>query len=404
MSKLTTLRDVRQLLEIAAYFPKEIERVLDRKNPCFVDFDPVLGYVLKDYIFRDGMDSSLSSYVYEKHGGHRKMINYADQPCRLNTYGNSYTQCAQVSEGETWQEILAANFREPIRNFGVGGYGVYQAYRRAMRTEVIPDLAAENIVLNVWDDDHMRNIDAARWIRVAWMCRDLPRGGGKGSYPVHGFPWAHVRFDVKSGQWLELPGFCKKATDLRKLVGPENYYNIFKDDPVAHLCALREGGDAPIDEAEQLAEEFGVKVDLRNPKTRTADAKRLHKVYGIRSTEFIVEKMAKWAKANKRRLMVMLSYDVPQVQEYLTKGTRFDAEFVEWLKKGKYTFVDALPKAKEEFDFFKGTVNQFCERFYVARAGAQVFGHYQPYGNFWFAYAVRRELIDWLKPKPAPYR
>ena len=397
------LRDLRQLLDTAAYLPQEIERVLDPKQPCFIKFDPVLGYELKDYLFNDGMEGTLSSYIYEKHGGHRRMINGAGQPCRLNTYGDSYTQCAQVSDGETWQEILAAHFREPIRNFGVGGYGVYQAYRRALRTEAIKDLAAEYIVLNIWDDDYMRNLDAARWIRVGWMCRDLPRGK-KGGYPVHGFPWAHVRYDLQQGKWVELPGFCKKASDLRKLVGKDNYYNVFKDDSVAHLCALREGGDAPIGDLEQLAEEFGLKVNLRSRKTRQADAKKLHITYGIRSTMFIVDEFRRWAKANKRKLLILLSYDVPTVQKYLKSGERFDAEFVEFLKRGKYDHVDFLPKAGEEFKSFKGSINEFCSKFYVARAGAQVFGHYNPYGNFWFAYGLRSHLVDWMNPKPPAYR
>ena len=398
------LRDVKQLLHTAAYHPREIERVLDPKQPCFVSFDPELGYVLKDYIFRDGMDSTLSTYIYEKRGGHRRMINSTGQPCRINTYGDSYTQCAQVSDGQTWQEILAAHFREPIRNFGVGGYGVYHAYLRAMRTEVLKDLAAEYLVLNVWDDDYMRNIDAARWIRVGWMCRDLPRGGGKQSYPVHGFPWAHVRYDVRKGGFVEMPGWCRKATDLRKLVGKENYYNAFKDDSVAHLYALREGGRAPVSELEQIAEAFGLKVNLRNPRTRQADARKLHITYGVRSTMFIVDKFQKWADAHGRKLMILLSYDVPAVQKYLKTGERFDADFVRFLKRDKYTYVDTLAKTSLEFKAFKGSINEFCHRFYVARAGAQVFGHYNPYGNFWFAYAIREELVNWLNPKPPAFR
>ena len=59
--------------------------------------------------------------------------NGGDRPCRMNTYGDSFTQCHQVSDGETWQEYLAAHLGEPVRNFGVGGYGVYQAYRRMLR-------------------------------------------------------------------------------------------------------------------------------------------------------------------------------------------------------------------------------------------------------------------------------
>jgi hypothetical protein len=400
---MSELKDLRQLLYTAAYRPAEIERLLDPKHPAILRFDAELGYLHRDHCMSDGMDGAITSGTYARRGGHRSIVNYADQPCRINTYGDSYTQCAQVSDGETWQEILAAHFREPIRNYGVGGYGVYQAYRRAMRTEAIADLAAEYLVLNIWDDDYLRNLDAARWVRVAWMCRDLPRGK-KDGYPVHGFPWVHLRYDLARGAWVERPGLCKRASDLRKLVGKERYYNAFKDDTVAHLYCLREGGVAPVGELEELAEVFGLKVNLRSPRTRQADAQRLHLTYGIRSTMYVVDAFRRWCQAHGRRLMILLSYDVPTVQTYLKNGARFDAEFVEFLKKGKYLHVDTLPKVGEEFRSFQGSINAFCERFYVARAGAQVFGHYNPHGNFWFAYAIRGELLDWLRPKPPAFR
>lgn len=394
--------DVRKLLYTAAYHPDEIDRILDPKHPSFVKFDHELGYVLKNYEFKDGMKGARSVYTYEEHGGHRKMLNYADQPCRINTYGNSFTQCAQVSDGETWQEVLAAHIREPIRNFGVGGYGVYQAYRRAMRTEAISDLAAEYIILNVWDDDHMRNIDAARWNRVAWMCRDLPRGG-KDGYPVHGFPWAHVRYDLEKRGFVELPGFCRKAEDLRKLVGCDAYHEIFKDDIVVHLYTLWEGGEAPVEELEKLAEEFGLQVDLRDSQKRAAGARRLHHTYGLRSTQYILDKMQVWAQEQDRKLMILLSYDVPAVMNFIEKGERFDEEFVQYLENKDFAYVDLLGKAAEEYKVFHLSVEEFLERFYIERQGAQVFGHYNPYGNFWFAFAIRRELVNWLDPKPPAY-
>lgn len=397
------LRDVKELLHTAAYFPAEIERVLDPAHPSFIKFDPELGYELKDYLFTDGMEGTLSSYVYEPHGGHRKMINYADAPCRINTYGNSFTQCAQVSDGETWQEILAAHFREPMRNFGVGGYGVYQAYRRAMRVEVM-DIAAEYVILNVWDDDHLRNIDAARWIRVGWVHKDLPRGGGPETYPVHGFPWAHVRYDLDKGKFVELPGLCKNAEELRNLADKDYYYEVFKDDTVVHLYTLREGGEAPVDECQALAEVLGLDVNLKDPKRRVADAQKLHIAYGLESTKYILDQMRAWAKQQNRKLMVLLSYDTPAVKTLIEQGTRFDQSMVDYLVDNKVTYVDALQAAADDYKAFNISVDEYLERTYIGRAGAQVFGHYNPYGYFWFAYTLRKTLVDWLDPKPPSYR
>ncbi len=400
------LRDLRQLLYTAAYHPREIARILDKRHPSFVAFDPVLGYVLKDYIFRDGQGGILCDYSYERRGGHRQMVNYRHLPCRLNTYGDSYTQCAQVSCGETWQEILAAHFREPIRNFGVGGYGVYQAYRRLLRTEAMKDLAAEYLILNIWDDDHYRNLDAARWIRVAWMCRDLPRGGGKKSYPVHGFPWAHVRYDVDRGRWVEMPGLCRRASDLRRLVGKENYYRAFKDDPVAHLYTLRQGGQAPTAANERLAEAFGLKVDLRqrNRQRRMADALRLHTEYALRATMYILDRLQEWARRNQRKLMIILTYDVPTVTRFIRTGERFDEKLLAYLRRSRLPWIDCLRLAAEEYKLFKLPLEKWLGRYYISRAGAQVFGHYSPAGNFWFAHAIRPYLVEWLQPKPPAYR
>ena len=394
--------NVRDVLDAAAYYEVEIDKVLDRDNPSFLQFDPVLGYTLHDSVFRDGMRKTLCQYTYHPHGGHRRMVNYADQPCRINTYGDSYTQCAQVSDGETWQEVLAAHLREPIRNFGVGGYGVYQAYRKAMQVETTEALAADYIILNVWDDDHMRNIDAARWNRVGWMCRDLPRGRRDG-YPVHGFPWAHMRYDLEKGNFVELAGMCERGDDLRKLVGTEAYYDTFKDDPVVHLFTLREGGEAPVDRLETIAEAFGLNVDLRNPQTRATDAQRLYYAYGMRSTQHICSKLRMWCESNGRKLMILLSYDVPQVMEYLEKGTRFDESFVTFLNAGGYTYVDFLEKSREDYRDYGCGVETYLERFYIERAGAQVFGHYNPYGNFWFGHTLRDDLVAWLAPRPPAY-
>ena len=95
---------------------------------------------------------------------------------------------------------------------------------------------------------------------------------------------------------------------------------------------------------------------------------------------------------------------MPTLQTYVKNGTRFDAEFVDFLNKRKYAYIDTLAPIGAEARLYKGSVEQFCEKLYVERAGAQVFGHYNPYGNMVFAMTIRRPLIDWLDPKPPAYR
>ena len=244
--------DVREVLLATAYRPMDLEAAIDPKAPTYAKFNPQFGYLPAEVMLRDGLDDSCSTYRYEP-GGQRKMVNYSDRPCRINTYGNSFTHCQQVSDGETWQEALAAHFGEPIRNFGCGGYSVYQAYRRAVAAEAT-DLAAGYVVLNIYDNDHVRNLDAARWIRSAWQ-REFPPDE---PVSLHGLPWPHLRFDPGQGQsrgqgqrcFVERPGLCRTVDDLRALADPERFYEAFKDDEIVHLFVLTLGKQAPTGQLE----------------------------------------------------------------------------------------------------------------------------------------------------------
>jgi hypothetical protein len=95
---------------------------------------------------------------------------------------------------------------------------------------------------------------------------------------------------------------------------------------------------------------------------------------------------------------------VPPVKRYLETGTRFDDVLVQYLKDTNQPHVDTLGKVAEEYQRFNISVDDFISRLYIGRAGAQVFGHYSPAGNFWFAYAIRKKLVDWLDPKPPAYQ
>jgi hypothetical protein len=69
-------------------------------GPSWARFDPELGYVLGNYLPTDGIDGSATISTARPDGA-RTAFMYVGRPCRINTYDDSFTQCHQVSDGET---------------------------------------------------------------------------------------------------------------------------------------------------------------------------------------------------------------------------------------------------------------------------------------------------------------
>lgn len=72
--------------------------------------DPELGWVHDDAVHEgDGVNGTSTFYSYEDDGA-RKVLHATDRPCRIHTYGDSFTHCDQVNDGETWHHSPAGNF------------------------------------------------------------------------------------------------------------------------------------------------------------------------------------------------------------------------------------------------------------------------------------------------------
>jgi hypothetical protein len=390
---------IRQILKTTTYRPLDVEAVLDPTKVSWCSFDPEIGYVPRNVVLKDGMDFCYATYTYEP-AGQRKMVNYSDQPCRINTYGDSFTQSQQGSDDETWQERLAAHIGEPIRNFGIGGHSVFTAYKRAMRMEA-GECSAEYILLTIYDDDHVRNLDALRWVRTNWDERDRPRDR---AWPLHGLPWSHLRYDLSKGCFVELAGACQNGDDLRKLCDSDHFYKTFYDDQIVRLFALEKGGEARFDDLEAVAEALNIQVNLRDSARRAAEAAKLRVIYGFKSTEYILDKLVPWAEKNNKKLIVPLTYSESQIINFLKGGERFDSSFVDYLNRKNITWFDCLQKHKQDFADFGITPQKYIDRYFIKPAAAAVFGHYNPLGNAFFAFAMKNDLVNWLNPKPPAYR
>ncbi|MCU0916732.1 MAG: hypothetical protein MUC88_19550 [Planctomycetes bacterium] len=78
----------------------------------------------------------------------------------------------------------------------MGGYGVYQAYRRMVREEQ-REHAAQYVILYVWGDDHIRSLLRRRH---ASFYRWWNHQGGK---MFHNNFWPYVEMDLTTGRWVE---------------------------------------------------------------------------------------------------------------------------------------------------------------------------------------------------------
>jgi hypothetical protein len=390
----TFLDAVHEFLHNAVLSKVEVDRFLDPKAPKWARFDAELGYVPNDSQVPDGIDGAITTYRYGPRG-ERQMINYAGDESRIASYGDSFTQCHQVSDGETWQEVLAAHVGEPIQNFGVGGYGVYQAYLRLRRTELDAAGGAPYVLFNIFDDDHYRNLDAYRLLRVGRVWRDYDQSLTTSMF--HANPWAHVRFDPLTAELVHVANEFSTPESLYQLCDYDFLVNRFEKDFVVNLLVARRTGDFQfLLEYEQLASALDVLVSYETPMEAGRCAERLYSAMAFRSSLLILQQLRDELSARDKKLLVLLSYSEPAVRRVLTDGTRDDEWVLRQLEARGFTFVDALACHGGDYAAFSISPDQYVGRLFN--------GHYTPAGNLFFAFAIKDAVVGWLSPPPPAYR
>lgn len=284
-----------------AAVPKQVlAAFVDSDAISWAKFHPVLGYTLGNSMPRDGIDGS-STISTAVSGGARTGRMYIEKQCRINTYGDSYTQGHQVSDGETWQEYLAGHLGEPVRNFGMGGYGTYQAYRRMLFHEAT-DERAEYLIFYLYGDDHIRSLLRARY---AWA---YPTYANRSKQSFHGNFWPHVALDLESGEFVEHDSLLKTKEDLMKMTDPEFMFQALRDDLALQIYCFSRGSIDEIDmvRVRKLADKLGVKIGAYGTiAEQRAALKKFINTYGYRSTMFVLRRARAFAEANNKKLLIV---------------------------------------------------------------------------------------------------
>lgn len=349
-------------------------------------YDPELGWVFTDAVIpADGINGSHAFYHFETTGARRR-VSFAEMRSRIHTYGDSFTLCGQVNDGETWQEYLAAHLQEPIENFGVSGYSVYQAYRRMMKVEAVHP--AKYIILNIYDDDHFRNLDPWRGIRAG---RSF---GGRGP---NTFTLPHVRVDIGKNQWTEIDNLCPTEDHLYKLTDINWVLETFGNDPILrYALAINNAGHEQVAPPQEIPVAFGLPAASGSDDEVIAEIQNAHARASMFATQKIVERIEKFVSETGRKLMLILTCRQQNLKTYLEGQPSWDQAFLDFLKTRDYPVLDMRDFHLEDFRHWRLDVDRYLKRYYI--------GHYAPAGNFFCAMSIRDAVVNWLDPRPKPYK
>ncbi len=370
---------------------RTLDVFLDPKQLSWAKFDPVTGYRLGNYMPRDGIHQS-STISTSQTNGARTARAYVDKPCRINTYGDSFTLCHQVSDSETWQEYLAGHLGEPIRNFGMGGYGVYQAYRRLIREEQT-EHGAGYLIFYIYGDDHVRSLLRCRHAAI------YPWWNDDGGRAFHNNFWANVEMNLQTGQLEERENLLPTPESVYKMTDPDWTVRTLKDDLALNMFMYVGGNvsDLDMNGVRKLAAIVGGGLQgLDNPQPSRDVIDQLLNRYSFAATKLILTKAREFADRNGKKLLVVL-FDPGRVMKPLVEGKpRYDQEIVDFLKEKQFRHFDMNVVHVEDYKSFRIPFDQYQKRYFI--------GHYSPAGNHFFAYSIKNTVIDWLEPKPITYQ
>jgi hypothetical protein len=360
-------------------------------------FDSEMGYILGTYLPHDGIDGSSTISTVQKNGA-RTSFMYSNKHCRINTYGNSFTQCQQVSDGETWQEYLAAHIGEPVRNYGVGGYGVYQSFRRLLKEERTKD-SAEYIIFYIWGDDHIRSLLRCRYILTSEWTEHQRVAEGEGKM-FHGNFWPNLELNIETGKWVENDNPLKTPKDLYKMTDPSWMLTHLENDLALQMSLFLQNKIQVlpnIQNLKKLSHFLGLDINLDLADQLKDNIRVLLNKYSFEATKYILERVKKYTDSNNKKLMVVIfdPYTVTKPLLQLNKSTRYDQEIVDYLSANKIENFDMNLVHVADFKLFKLSTDEYFKKYFV--------GHYNPTGNHFFAYSIKPSIVNWLTKKPVPY-
>ena len=273
----------------------------------------------------------------------------------------------------------------------MGGYGVYQAYRRMAREERT-DHGADYLIFYIWGDDHIRSLLRCRHAIIFRWWNHL---GGRA---FHNNFWPNLEMDLRTGQFVEKENLLPTREALYQMTDPQRMVDLLKDDLALQLFAFKAGLIRELDHPSisELAARLDYPLDWTRESDRRSQAEALLDRYSLRATRFVLEKTREFARRHGKKLMVVLFDPGRAMNELRQRGTRFDQPIVDYLVREKFNYFDMNEVHLRDLKNSNLPYEDYLKQYFI--------GHYNPRGNHFFAYSIKDAVVQWLDPKPITYR
>jgi hypothetical protein len=134
-----------------------IQALLDPSRPRHIEFHPVLGWRYAPH-FRDNLSQMNSKAL-------RSNREYTARPpdnvLRIAAFGDSFVYGSEVDNASAWPAVMESQHPDlEVLNYGVGGYGVDQAYLRYLLEG--KDLSPKVVLIGYSPDDINRTVNVYR--------------------------------------------------------------------------------------------------------------------------------------------------------------------------------------------------------------------------------------------------
>lgn len=333
-----------------------------RGTPPTSIHNPIMGWGIKPYGVWQETYRANSKGI---RGNREYPVDPPDGIIRISTFGDSFTHCDDVKNEDTWQEQLSsADPRLEVLNFGVGGYGLDQAFLRYKEEGIT--YHSHIVFIGFMDENIKRLVNIYRPFY----------------YP--GIPLTKPRFCIQGDNLVLLQNPLARLNDSRMLLSkPKEILDKLGKNDFHYQCSIKEGpfDFSPSVRLSKMGYHFVYQKYLE-----LSDKSIFRKgFYNPESEAFkigtkLFDEFYCTAQKNSSLPVIVLFPNKQDVERYLSHHIKIYAPLTQYFDSQGYRYIELL-QAFDEYHTQSNVDNLFNGY------------HYSPLGNL----IVAKFILNYLK-------